>query len=95
MEHEAPDRAERSRRVESAEPPETFSGTMAASGRTAGTAADDGETPARTRAAPAFYRYCADARMAGAAPLHRGEPGYRDALDRDGDGIACEPYSGR
>ena len=27
---------------------------------------------------------------AGAAPLYRGEPGYRAALDPDGDGIACE-----
>jgi hypothetical protein len=33
---------------------------------------------------------CAAARAAGAAPLHRGDPGYRPGLDRDGDGIACE-----
>ncbi|WP_240325632.1 excalibur calcium-binding domain-containing protein [Sphingomonas mesophila] len=25
-------------------------------------------------------------------PIHRGEPGYRDKLDGDSDGIACEPY---
>jgi hypothetical protein len=36
------------------------------------------------------YASCADAWAAGAAPLHRGESGYRSALDRDGDGIACE-----
>ncbi|WP_405421624.1 excalibur calcium-binding domain-containing protein [Pseudonocardia alni] len=24
------------------------------------------------------------------APLYRGDPGYRSALDRDNDGIACE-----
>jgi len=36
------------------------------------------------------YRSCADARAAGAAPLHRGDPGYSQKLDRDGDGIACE-----
>ena len=29
------------------------------------------------------------------APIRRGEPGYADHLDRDGDGIACEPYRGR
>jgi Excalibur calcium-binding domain len=40
----------------------------------------------------AYYRYCDEARSAGAAPLYRGEPGYRPALDRDGDGVACEPY---
>jgi endonuclease YncB( thermonuclease family) len=43
------------------------------------------------KAAPtSVYRSCEEARAAGAAPLHRGEPGYRPALDRDGDGLACE-----
>lgn len=37
-----------------------------------------------------YYENCAAARAAGAAPLHRGQPGYRPALDRDGDGTACE-----
>lgn len=37
-----------------------------------------------------YYKNCAEAREAGAAPIHRGEPGYRDALDRDRDGVACE-----
>lgn len=43
----------------------------------------------------AYYPNCAAARAAGAAPIRRGEPGYRGPLDRDNDGIACEPYSGR
>ena len=45
-----------------------------------------------TRApAPAVtYESCAAALAAGAAPLHAGEPGYSTALDRDGDGVACE-----
>mgnify|MGYP004686788785 CR=1 FL=1 len=38
-----------------------------------------------------YYESCADARAAGAAPLYRGQPGYRPGLDRDGDGVACEP----
>ena len=42
----------------------------------------------------AYYRYCSDARAAGVAPLYRNQPGYRDELDRDGDGVACEPYIG-
>lgn len=47
--------------------------------------------PARTtEQAAAYYKNCTEAKAAGAAPLHRGEPGYRSALDRDGDGIACE-----
>lgn len=41
------------------------------------------------------YRNCSEARAAGAAPIRRGEPGYGEHLDRDGDGIACEPYRGR
>jgi endonuclease YncB( thermonuclease family) len=37
-----------------------------------------------------YYRNCSEARAAGAAPIYRGQPGYRPALDRDGDGVACE-----
>lgn len=37
-----------------------------------------------------YYRNCTAARAAGAAPIYRGEPGYRPALDRDSDGVACE-----
>ncbi|MFF5444169.1 excalibur calcium-binding domain-containing protein [Streptomyces sp. NPDC012888] len=37
-----------------------------------------------------YYRTCADARAAGAAPIRRGEPGYGRHLDRDNDGIACD-----
>lgn len=42
----------------------------------------------------AYYPNCDAARAAGAAPMHVGEPGYRDGMDGDGDGIACEPYRG-
>jgi hypothetical protein len=38
----------------------------------------------------ACHANCSAARAAGAAPLRVGEPGYRSALDRDGDGVACE-----
>jgi len=37
-----------------------------------------------------YYANCAAVRAAGAAPIHRGEPGYSRKLDRDGDGTACE-----
>lgn len=44
-----------------------------------------------TSSAPsAYYENCTAAREAGAAPVHRGEPGYGTHLDRDGDGIGCE-----
>ncbi|WP_293966957.1 excalibur calcium-binding domain-containing protein [Sphingopyxis sp.] len=43
----------------------------------------------------AYYRDCAAARLAGAAPIYDGSPGYRAQLDRDDDGIACEPYRGK
>ncbi|WP_437027693.1 excalibur calcium-binding domain-containing protein [Streptomyces sp. enrichment culture] len=63
------------------------------------------ETRTRTRGettAPApeddasgvYYENCDAARDAGAAPVHAGEPGYGSHLDRDGDGVGCEPYAG-
>lgn len=48
------------------------------------------ETTMQAPAGDAFYKNCAAARAAGAAPLHAGEPGYRSKLDGDGDGVACE-----
>ena len=36
------------------------------------------------------FANCDAARAAGAAPVHRGDPGYSSRLDRDGDGTACE-----
>jgi micrococcal nuclease len=49
----------------------------------------------RTSAPPpgggsAYYANCAQARAQGAAPIRAGQPGYRAALDRDGDGTACD-----
>lgn len=37
-----------------------------------------------------YYKNCAAARAAGAAPILRSQPGYRAPLDADNDGIACE-----
>ena len=48
------------------------------------------ESPSVSRA---YYPNCAAARSAGAAPIRAGEPGYREALDADDDGVACEPYA--
>jgi hypothetical protein len=59
-------------------------------------AASSPAAPTDEPAAPAeepaevSYASCSEARAAGAAPLHRGEPGYREAMDGDGDGVACE-----
>jgi hypothetical protein len=41
-----------------------------------------------------YWPRCAAARPAGTAPIYAGEPGYREGLDGDSDGIACEPYYG-
>ncbi len=46
--------------------------------------------PTATPVPQVYYANCTAARAAGAAPLRRGQPGYRAALDRDNDGIACE-----
>lgn len=42
-----------------------------------------------------YWRSCGHARSAGTAPIYAQEPGYRHELDRDNDGVACEPYRGR
>ncbi|MDQ6658908.1 MAG: excalibur calcium-binding domain-containing protein [Actinomycetota bacterium] len=51
-------------------------------------------TTTTTTATPAtsevYYQNCSTVRAAGKAPLSAGQPGYRTALDRDRDGIACE-----
>lgn len=47
-------------------------------------------TATAARARGGAYPNCAAARAAGAAPVHRGEPGYGPHLDRDGDGVGCE-----
>jgi hypothetical protein len=49
---------------------------------------EPGPAPAPAPGAP--YENCAAARAAGAAPLHRGDPGWSDSMDGDGDGTACE-----
>ena len=42
-------------------------------------------------ASSTYYKSCAEARAASAAPLYVGQPGYRAGLDGDHDGVACEP----
>jgi hypothetical protein len=39
---------------------------------------------------PSYFPDCAVARAVGAAPIRRGQPGYREELDGDHDGTACE-----
>jgi hypothetical protein len=46
--------------------------------------------PVPTPPASVYYANCDAVRAAGAAPIHRGDPGYASKLDRDGDGIGCE-----
>lgn len=48
------------------------------------------QAPAAPAPAAAYYANCTAARAAGAAPLYAGQAGYRPALDRDSDGVACE-----
>ena len=38
------------------------------------------------------YSGCRELRRLGKAPLYAGQPGYREEMDGDGDGIACEDY---
>lgn len=43
-----------------------------------------------TTTAPVYYASCEIAKAANDVPLFAGEAGYREALDPDGDGVACE-----
>lgn len=75
--------------------PRTTTTTGGTAGGTTGTSAqpqpfaavpDSGAQPGTD----VYFRNCAAARAAGAAPLHAGQPGYRSQMDGDGDGVACE-----
>lgn len=37
-----------------------------------------------------YFKNCQEAIASGLAPLHKGEIGYREALDTNKDGVACE-----
>ena len=54
-----------------------------------GESSEEGATP-EPEPQKESYANCKAAKAAGAAPLYRGDPGYSEDLDRDGDGIACE-----
>jgi hypothetical protein len=59
---------------------------------------DGGHAPGAAAAAPAsapdpadvHYENCAAVRAAGAAPIHPGDPGWRDEFDGNHDGVGCE-----
>jgi Excalibur calcium-binding domain len=55
---------------------------------------EEPEPPAAPAPAPeagdVYYANCDAARAAGDTPLFEADPGYRSALDRDSDGVACE-----
>lgn len=46
--------------------------------------------PPPTQSTSSYYENCSAAKAAGAAPVHRGDPGYGSHLDRDDDGVGCE-----
>jgi hypothetical protein len=70
-------------------PPSTTPPSTTPPAPTSSTAPDPHDEPSR-RSSDVYYENCAAAREAGAAPLHRGDPGYRSQMDGDDDGIACE-----
>lgn len=78
------------------EPPQTITETVTvevqAQSGTSGALGlvDQGGSGGSGGSSSVYYANCSAARAAGAAPLYRGEPGYRSALDRDNDGVACE-----
>jgi hypothetical protein len=84
-------------------PPSTTAATpVTAESSEATTTPEPTPSPSASRPAPTnndnngtdsgsvYYKNCAAAKAAGAAPLHAGDAGYSSHLDRDGDGVACE-----
>lgn len=47
------------------------------------------------RAGGLYFGSCAEAARAGYSSMLIGTAGYREGLDGDNDGVACEPYYGR
>lgn len=62
--------------------------TSSAKGSTSPGSSASSSSPSSTPSA--YYANCTEARAAGVTPIYQGQPGYRLALDRDKDGIACE-----
>lgn len=62
----------------------------AAAAASSGTSTTTKTTTTTTTSVTEPFKNCAAARAAGAAPVHRGDPGYGPHLDGDGDGIGCE-----
>jgi hypothetical protein len=84
---------------ESAPPAQAVAAPSSAVPPTRAIAADQPSvTPSATRKPPitstpkppaVYYKNCGVALAEGAAPIAKGEPGYRTGLDPDGDGVAC------
>ncbi|QNS08493.1 excalibur calcium-binding domain-containing protein [Streptomyces xanthii] len=68
----------------------TVRATVTAAAQGGGAAAGDDSSDGGSGGGSVYYANCSEARAAGAAPVHRGEPGYASHLDRDGDGIGCD-----
>ncbi|WP_051297627.1 GmrSD restriction endonuclease domain-containing protein [Brevibacterium album] len=66
------------------------SGSGGGSGSGSSGTRSEGTAGGSARDAGGAFENCTAAREAGAAPVHRGDPGYGPHLDRDGDGVGCE-----
>ncbi|MFC5111588.1 excalibur calcium-binding domain-containing protein [Kibdelosporangium philippinense] len=75
------------------EPPITTPKPVAVTSTPADTATSKGTstTPSMPIPAKSAYKNCSQVIAAGKGPIKRGEPGWADWLDHDGDGVACFP----
>ncbi|MGW1538711.1 excalibur calcium-binding domain-containing protein [Streptomyces sp. NPDC002309] len=71
-------------------PAVTVTKTVTATRTVTAEPAADGGSDDSSGSDAVYYGNCSEARAAGAAPIHRGEPGYASHLDRDDDGVACD-----
>ena len=66
------------------------SSTGSSGGSSTDGASGSGSSSSGSADSSTYFENCTAAREAGAAPVHRGDPGYGSHLDRDGDGVGCE-----
>ena len=71
-------------------PLEWVAGYHAYQAQQRGQVASSSQQQTQTQTQVTWVRNCTHARELGIAPVHRGHPAYRRALDRDNDGIGCE-----
>lgn len=69
----------------------TVTPTVTTTGTTPPTATPTAPPSVPAVAKTKVFKNCGEVKAAGKGPIRRGDPGWADWLDHDGDGVACFP----